>query len=75
MFNFKPYIISEKCPSDAADGHGGAEKDQIEYKRNQIFLRPLSMNITRDQAGNPYVDLRSKVATASPVLPSEGVKA
>ena len=29
-----------------------------------MLLRPLSMNIVHDHAGNPYVDLPSKVGTA-----------
>lgn len=70
-------IISEKCFSDAMDGYGGAEKDQS--KRDQtMLLRPLSMNIAHDQAGNPYVDLPSKVGTtttASLLLPPEAAKA
>ena len=39
-----------------------AEKDQS--KRDQtMLLRPFSMNIAYDQAGNPYVDLPSGVGT------------
>ena len=52
------------------DGYGGAEKDQ--FKADQtMLLRPFSMNIAHDHAGNPYVDLPSKVdttATASLML-------
>ena len=73
------FIISEKCPHDTTNGHGGAEKDQS--KTDQTMLRPLSMNnvvIADDQAGNPYVDLPSKVgttATASFMLPPGGIEA
>ncbi len=73
--NFKIYIISEKYPSDATDEHGGAEKEQ-----SKACLRPFSMNLAHDQAGNPYVDLPPRVSTtATPslslLLPPKAVEA
>ena len=55
------------------DGHGGAEKDQSKADQTML-LRPVSMNIAHDQAGNPYVDLPSKV-TASLMLPPGVIEA
>ena len=43
-----------------------------------MLLRPLSMNIAHDQAGNPYVDLPSKIgttATTSLMLPPGAIEA
>lgn len=66
--------ISEKCSSDATGGHGDAEKEQPERDKN--ILRSFSMNIAHDQAGNPYVDLPSKMemGTISLMLPSEAMQ-